>query len=142
MNLYDGLLETKHFIFEQIFKFCIKLMKISLIRNFAYRFPIIKKIWHKASTNFETLNYNEDGIAFKCYKSQWLSLSLRAYEPLTRVILKSLFKRGMVFVDGGANFGLYSILASKIIGSEGQIHAFEPHPEVFQILKSNIKANK
>src|SRR5579863_1784743 len=35
---------------------------------------------------------------------------------------------GMTVFDIGANHGLYSVLASKRIGREGTVHAFEPSP--------------
>ena len=57
-------------------------------------------------------------------------------EGLTKALLEHL-KPGMVFVDVGAHFGYYTLLASRIVGDEGQVHAFEPTPSTFQVLRSN-----
>ena len=50
-------------------------------------------------------------------------------------------KRGArVFLDIGANFGYYSLLAARL-GIFDEIHAFEPHPDAYKRLLWHIKAN-
>jgi FkbM family methyltransferase len=48
---------------------------------------------------------------------------------------------GDVFVDVGANFGLFSAVAAKKVGPGGRVIAIEPHPELIRRLKFNIAAN-
>ncbi len=48
------------------------------------------------------------------------------YEKATSELVKNLLKPGDVFIDVGANIGYYSMLASRIVGEEGRIFAFEP----------------
>jgi FkbM family methyltransferase len=43
--------------------------------------------------------------------------------------------------DVGVIFGLYSIAASKKVGEQGQIIAFEPLSRNFQRLQANIELN-
>jgi len=45
-----------------------------------------------------------------------------------------------VFVDIGANRGIYSIIAPTKYGYE-QVHAFEPNLEMFEVLKRNVALN-
>ncbi len=45
-----------------------------------------------------------------------------------------------IFLDIGANFGLYSLLAAKT-KMFTEIHAFEPHPKVYPVLQACIKTN-
>ena len=45
-----------------------------------------------------------------------------------------------VFLDVGANFGYYSLLAARL-GIFDEIHAFEPHPETYKRLLWHIRAN-
>ena len=59
-------------------------------------------------------------------------------EELTKMILKYL-KPGMTFFDIGAHLGYYTLLGSRIVGDNGQVHAFEPTPSTFEILNSNTK---
>jgi len=56
-------------------------------------------------------------------------------------IFQSLLKEGMTIVDAGANIGLYSLVASKIVGNSGKVISYEPSFETFQILKNNIEIN-
>lgn len=60
---------------------------------------------------------------------------------LTKFIIDSL-EPGGVFIDGGANVGWYTLLASKIAGAEGLVCGFEPTPRVFEILKRNTAGKK
>lgn len=46
-----------------------------------------------------------------------------------------------VFIDIGANYGVYSILASKNRGIEA-VYAFEPHPQTYEYLLSNLSVNQ
>jgi len=57
-------------------------------------------------------------------------------EDLTGMVLQYL-KPGMTFFDIGAHFGYFTLLASFLVGSKGQVHSFEPTPSTFSILQSN-----
>lgn len=57
-------------------------------------------------------------------------------EGPTRFVLEHL-KAGQVFVDVGAHIGYYVLLASRLVGSGGSVHAFEPTPSTFEILVEN-----
>lgn len=56
--------------------------------------------------------------------------------------LKNHLKSGDVFFDIGANIGCYSLVASKLVGSEGKVHSFEPVSEVYNRLLFNIELNQ
>jgi FkbM family methyltransferase len=55
---------------------------------------------------------------------------------LTKFFIKNL-KEDSAFYDVGANCGYYSLLAKEIIKT-GEVHAFEPVPKTFKILKENL----
>ena len=64
------------------------------------------------------------------------------FEPdLTKIFLMHL-KPGQTFFDVGTHFGYYSMLASKLVGHEGQVHGFEPTPGTYKILHSNLSKKK
>jgi len=44
---------------------------------------------------------------------------------------------GDIFLDIGAHHGLYTILAGELVGSTGEVHAFEPTQLHFLLLSSN-----
>lgn len=66
----------------------------------------------------------------------------RVYEKELTNYFFTLLKSGDVFIDIGANEGYYSIIASKIVGSEGVVFAVEPQSRLQSILFNNIDANK
>ena len=71
-----------------------------------------------------------------------LMLWLRGGSPDFGIGLwRSLIRPGMVVADVGANLGIYSLLASRWVGSEGSVHSFEPDPENFALLTRNVRAN-
>ena len=51
-------------------------------------------------------------------------------------------KEGDIVIDIGAHIGLYTIISSKRVGTNGKVVAIEAHPSNFEMLKSNIKLNQ
>lgn len=64
------------------------------------------------------------------------------YEAGTLWCFEKIIKKGDVFFDVGANIGLTAIHAGNLVGENGIVHAFEPMPSTFNILKKNIYLNK
>ena len=106
---------------------------------------LLRKVWHSLLPRKMTRVVTRGGIRY----------ALNNYEPENRAVLKNGFweanssvyffnaarKRGAsVFLDVGANFGYYSLLAARL-GIFDEIHAFEPHPETYQRLLWHIRAN-
>jgi FkbM family methyltransferase len=61
------------------------------------------------------------------------------YDPNNMRLLREVLDQpGRVVFDVGANIGSYTLLASE---QPAQVFAFEPHPETFRILKSNVDLN-
>lgn len=64
------------------------------------------------------------------------------YEPNQFYFLSKFLKKGMVFIDVGANVGLYSLFASRLVGKTGQVVAIEPSRREFNRFKQNLMLNK
>ncbi len=64
-----------------------------------------------------------------------------ASEPETALFLRRFLKAGMVFIDVGAHFGEYVLLAARQVGPGGQVHAFEPQPGIRALLERNAALN-
>jgi FkbM family methyltransferase len=47
-----------------------------------------------------------------------------------------------VYVDAGASFGDMSMIASVKVGPDGEVHAFEPHPTVFEALQRAVEVGQ
>jgi FkbM family methyltransferase len=65
-------------------------------------------------------------------------LGLHEYEEM--LFMLHLLRENDIFCDIGANIGSYTVLASKVIGAT--TYAFEPVPETFNSLKTNLFLNK
>ncbi|MFC1992422.1 FkbM family methyltransferase [Chloroflexota bacterium] len=63
------------------------------------------------------------------------------HEELTTELFKKVVKDGDIVVDLGANVGYFTLLASKLVGKEGRVYAFEPEPLNYSILIKNIELN-
>ena len=63
------------------------------------------------------------------------------FEPETRCFLDAYLRPGDVFLDIGANVGLYTIAAARIVGAGGEVHAFEPCSQTFSRLEENVRLN-
>jgi FkbM family methyltransferase len=47
----------------------------------------------------------------------------------------------MTFLDIGANIGLYSIVSALKVGESGKVYAFEPQPNLANIIHQNVTLN-
>ena len=57
-------------------------------------------------------------------------------------LTKKLLAPGDVFVDGGANIGLFTLAAAAQVGTTGKVIAFEPAREVRLRLTQNVALNR
>lgn len=55
--------------------------------------------------------------------------------------LDRLLSPGMTFVDVGACYGVYTVVAAKLVGANGRVIAFEPATRSYAVLQENIKLN-
>lgn len=84
------------------------------------------------------------GIKLSLHIEDWIQQNiyfLGEYEKPELETLKHFLSKDSVFIDVGANFGLYTLQASKLIGEKGRIICFEPFAENFNSLTTNIALN-
>lgn len=89
--------------------------------------PLLEK-----STGFRTMP--DDPFWFR------LELLTHRHEGETIRHLDQLAQPGMTMLDIGAHVGYYSRRYAKILGENGRIFSFEPHPRTFATLKHNVAA--
>lgn len=53
---------------------------------------------------------------------------------------QALLKPGDVFIDVGANIGVYTKFCSGLVGPSGEVHSLEPVPDTFGYLSHNVQA--
>ena len=56
--------------------------------------------------------------------------------------LSSLVQQGDITLDIGANRGEFSVLMSLLVGKQGRVHAFEPNPEMVEMLREALRARR
>jgi FkbM family methyltransferase len=65
-----------------------------------------------------------------------------SFETAELTFVDRFLKPGMTVLDIGAHHGLYTLLASKRVGSKGRVFAFEPSPRERSALRLNVRLNK
>lgn len=61
------------------------------------------------------------------------------FEPLTTTTVCKHLQPGDTFIDIGANFGYFSLLAAHKVGPDGRVLAVEASPDVLPHLKKNLR---
>lgn len=67
---------------------------------------------------------------------------LGTYERSMQKMFLTTIKRGDVVYDLGANVGFYSLLASVLVGSDGQVFSFEPAPRNLEFIRRHLELNR
>ncbi len=67
--------------------------------------------------------------------------AIEAYEPDLQELLPKMLPQGGVFVDCGANVGLFSVIAGGSIGPTGRVISIEANPTTYQLLCRNLLQN-
>ncbi len=63
------------------------------------------------------------------------------YEEPNTWVYNRLIRSGDVVFDVGASYGWYSALFAKLVGTSGQVHAFEPVPQFASLAADTIALN-
>ncbi len=82
-----------------------------------------------------------DEMGFNLLPRPWKP-RVSTYEENDWRFINRFIKQGMVFLDLGANQGFYTLLVSKLVGTEGKVFAFEPASPEYQKLKRNLQINR
>ena len=79
--------------------------------------------------------------AVRAYAAAYLTAK-RVFERRERRLLFRLLAPGMTVLDVGANIGAYTGLLVRGVGPQGAVHAFEPDPLSFAILRRRFSARR
>ena len=107
---------------------------------------LVEKVRSRA---FEELSGPEvvrwsDGLSFRVVPNDQVSRALYVsgtYEPHTLAMLRRFVRPGHVFVDVGANAGVFSLVASHYVGRSGRVFSFEPSQREYQRLCDAVSLN-
>ncbi|MBR1734328.1 MAG: FkbM family methyltransferase [Alphaproteobacteria bacterium] len=85
-----------------------------------------------------------DGLIVRIYPDNEIFRSIYVngiYDPNSIVAINTLLPKDGIFIDVGASFGLFSLLATKSVGANGHIYAIEPSYRDYSRLVDNININ-
>ncbi|MCX6227022.1 MAG: FkbM family methyltransferase [Bacteroidia bacterium] len=88
----------------------------------------------KPTKHLSILLYPDGQIAKMLYMS--------GYELVEIQLVITYLKKGMNVLDIGANIGVYSLIANKIVGPTGHVWSFEPSSESYSRLIANLALNR
>lgn len=80
-------------------------------------------------------------VCCKSMRALRRAMTLFAKEAGTVSWLEQELRPGDVFLDIGANIGIYSLLAAQMVGPEGRVYGVEPHAVNAAALLENVAAN-
>lgn len=73
---------------------------------------------------------------------KWIEIIRKGiYERYQVKLFQKECKEGMAVLDLGAQYGYYTFIAAKLVGSGGRVFSFEPNPDCYSFLLKGIKAN-
>lgn len=106
------------------------------------RIPLLGKALRRVLALFRSRTADVQGHRMVLDPRDSLLLSVReVYEPTeTAFFLRSL-RPGQTVVDVGANIGYYTLLFARAVGPSGRVYAFEPEPNNFELLQTNVELN-
>ena len=77
-------------------------------------------------------------VNLRSQKYYWLG----TYEPEVQSVILREVRQDDIVYDIGAHIGFFSLLFSIIVGSQGEVHCFEPLPENVEILRRQLRTNQ
>ena len=107
----------------------------AILKRLAWRmrWMVFRKPW--------TLRYRQYSIAVAKDGQGSLLFYQGFSEPETEDFILRFLKPGMVFFDVGAHIGKYTLLGARPVQPGGEVHSFEPNPDMFKLLTHNAAAN-
>lgn len=109
--------------------------------------PIVSKPKSPISKNWPVTEIAHAGdyeIVFECRSDLEVmrAQTLATKEAGTIDWILSDLKQGQIFLDIGANIGVYSLFAGKHLNGTGRVYSFEPHAVNVSGLLANAQANQ
>jgi FkbM family methyltransferase len=109
----------------------------------SWPFALGRGFAHRLVARLAPATYRVAGTTFELNPAAWIDRDLingAPHDPLVLDAIEAHLAQGGVFLDVGANFGLFSLLAAAKPGVS--VHAFEPSPRELRRLHRNLAANQ
>jgi len=86
----------------------------------------------------------QEGLRMRLFMDSEVSYGIFAknFELKERVFHNAFLRPGDIYLDVGANIGLFTLIAAHKVGNGGHVYAIEPTSTSFQRLLTNIQLNQ
>jgi FkbM family methyltransferase len=105
----------------------------------------IRRIFQSKTNHLKISGKTLWGDAISFNPNEDIGRSLRAfglYDLSLSEVLWRLTSPGSRVLDIGGNVGYFSLLLANRVGGEGEVHTFEPNPDLYSFLEPNIEKIK
>lgn len=82
------------------------------------------------------------GQTYRIFPKYGLAPIFGSWEPDLQHLMVKVIKTGQTAYDVGANYGIHTLLMSRLVGPDGCVCAFEPHPRIHGSCRENIELNR
>lgn len=119
---------------------------LALLTEKPHRLP--RRLWRKLRLALDPNARGQftlaPGVRFEVPLASALArlLLLEVYERAEQAFVRQALAPGAVFLDVGANHGLFTVLAAERVGAAGHVYAFEPSPREAASLRRNLALNQ
>jgi FkbM family methyltransferase len=72
---------------------------------------------------------------------RWHYFTRRYYDQKNRLLVQMMLRPGDTYLDVGANLGMHTLAAARVVGPKGLVIAVEPNPAVFAHLQAHLAIN-
>ncbi|MGQ9723545.1 MAG: FkbM family methyltransferase [Candidatus Jordarchaeum sp.] len=133
----------ENFKYDTLFKI---VSLLNLVKKGSFNYILHSKpnlIPWRFSNCIVRVRFDRVSFCFYCVKNKSFNVFMNPYFhefDISTFIFQHL-KEGDTFVDVGAMGGLYTIIASKIVGNEGHVFSVEPNPDNLFYFGKNIELN-
>jgi FkbM family methyltransferase len=102
---------------------------------------VLKKTFFREGTVKTVLWGPCRGLRYRIFADYgWAYLYGGSERPVVRA-MQRLIMPGSTVYDLGANYGMHTLLFSRLVGDRGHVYAFEPNPEIFAALQEHLALN-
>ena len=130
-----------------------KVAIANILRELAYYYPFYKGRSRLYNSKLFRWALSGPGFIWTYLKKEklWLLAPLSDIDgrllyyfggPIdTKWVCKRILRSGDNVIDIGANLGFVTHISRQIVGPQGQVHAFEPQPQLVDLMKQSLERN-
>jgi FkbM family methyltransferase len=131
-----------HTIIADSYKLKLFRNTFAYLKDFGLKFTAKCFLDFLGVKNYSMIEYPLVGIKAEVRsRPRWKRLERGQWELDCLRHISTIVRKGQTILDVGAGFGMHTLILSKLVQGRGQVHAFEPNPRAFEILRDNVERN-